>query len=673
MHGTLSNSFQFAYDFKEVSAVSFGSIYINGTSDFSDTAAFENGISLPNISYFSGNSSELNNDALFLKSSGMNYLNVAGSLTIGSSSNLIGSLKVGTGNASWYIGSISGATNGAFIQNSSFNTSNASSFALYQDSSNVSSPSTLVNAPANGQIGLQINNTTCLLLNSAGQVGINNTAPQAALDVTGSAKISSTLTVSSLQASSLSCAFSSMTSAFASTLSVGTILNFSAGGTLGTNLTLSGTLLANSLSAPFASITSAYASTLTALTATITTLSTNNLIAANASLTNVYTSTLTCGSISTTFLNASTLSAGTYLNIVFNQTQAAGTTSSSSGTITVTGGGSFSGTVTATGLGINTTTPLFPLDINGSARFTAGIVPYVNGANSVLNIIPPQTGTNSVLSFNSTVINAGLSNLSIVSPVGIASNWAADALVGDSILRAATGNLRLLAGSGTGNAQVVLSQNNFVGINNPSPQYSLDVSGSCRVTSTLMTNGNNTNFVQLQGGTGTSSEIKFLGSGYAHYSISNNAGTFVISNTSSNSALGTPGNPIIAIGGSGNGNVGINTATPAFQLDVSGSSRTSGFSYMGSSLGIQVYSMGVTMGGSNTVNTYTIPSAITGSKVISLTGMMYMPNNLTYPIGYTADPNYSARVWLTGNTLNVNNLGNSSANYPGTVTMVVSS
>ncbi len=75
----------------------------------------------------------------------------------------------------------------------------------------------------------------------------------------------STLTVGSFSATFLSVS-ASITSAslFTSTLSVSTILNFSAGGSLGTNLVLSGTLTSASLSTTFSSITTLYSATITA-------------------------------------------------------------------------------------------------------------------------------------------------------------------------------------------------------------------------------------------------------------------------------------------------------------------------------------------------------------------------------------------------------------------------
>lgn len=144
-------------------------------------------------------------------------------------------------------------------------------------------------------------------------------------------------TLSTLSVGSFSSTYSSVSQAYTATLSVGTILNFNAGGSIGTNLALSGTL--------------------TAVTAGI--------------------GTITCGSLSATFLSAATLSAGTYLGVVFNQTISSGGTTSSStvsgGTLTVGGSASFTGTVTATGLGINQTSLLFPLDVNSSARITGSL------------------------------------------------------------------------------------------------------------------------------------------------------------------------------------------------------------------------------------------------------------------------------------------------------------
>ena len=79
----------------------------------------------------------------------------------------------------------------------------------------------------------------------------------------GSFSLSGTLTSAAIVSGSLSSVFGSITQGYTSTLSVGTILNFSAGGSLGTNITLTGTLISASLSTIFSSITTLYSATIT--------------------------------------------------------------------------------------------------------------------------------------------------------------------------------------------------------------------------------------------------------------------------------------------------------------------------------------------------------------------------------------------------------------------------
>lgn len=68
---TLQNgSFTFAYDMKEVPSSFLGTTYVYGKANFSDMAVMTAGANLPNATYFSGNTSELANDAAFLKANG---------------------------------------------------------------------------------------------------------------------------------------------------------------------------------------------------------------------------------------------------------------------------------------------------------------------------------------------------------------------------------------------------------------------------------------------------------------------------------------------------------------------------------------------------------------------------------------------------------------------------
>ena len=82
-----TGSFTFAYDMKEVPPSFLGTTYVYGKANFSDTAIMTAGANLPNATYFSGNTSELNNDVGYLKSgfsslSGTS-LTIAGTISAG--------------------------------------------------------------------------------------------------------------------------------------------------------------------------------------------------------------------------------------------------------------------------------------------------------------------------------------------------------------------------------------------------------------------------------------------------------------------------------------------------------------------------------------------------------------------------------------------------------------
>ena len=190
----------------------------------------------------------------------------------------------------------------------------------------------------------------------------------------------------------------SITQAYASTLSVGTILNFSAGGSIGTNLALSGTF-----TAPVGSISSS--------------------------------------------IYAATLSIGTILNFLQGQTVSTGGTASgtySSGTLTFQMGGSFSGTLTAPAVGINTSSPAYPLDINGNVRNIGNY--FLQASTPSLYIGPAQATTQcGYINFaNTTTLSMQLGIFGVV-------------------------------GSG-----ITITPSGNTGINNSTPAYPLDISGYMR-------------------------------------------------------------------------------------------------------------------------------------------------------------------------------------------------
>ena len=99
-HGTTTSSFRFGYDSGELPRSSFGSIFVGGKSNFSDISTFNKGLSLPNASGFTGNLSQLTNDAGYVTGSSVTGSSAAGTITgtvlnISQSATVAGNLSVG--------------------------------------------------------------------------------------------------------------------------------------------------------------------------------------------------------------------------------------------------------------------------------------------------------------------------------------------------------------------------------------------------------------------------------------------------------------------------------------------------------------------------------------------------------------------------------------------------
>ena len=80
-----TGAFTFAYDTREIHGSLMGTSYIYGRANFADVANLSAGIVLPNANFFSGNTSELNNDGGFFKNtSGTvsgNAINISGTVS----------------------------------------------------------------------------------------------------------------------------------------------------------------------------------------------------------------------------------------------------------------------------------------------------------------------------------------------------------------------------------------------------------------------------------------------------------------------------------------------------------------------------------------------------------------------------------------------------------------
>lgn len=217
-------------------------------------------------------------------------------------------------------------------------------------------------------------------------------------------------------------------------------------------------------------------------------------------------------------------------------------------------------------MGIGISNPSYTLDTgasSGTVRFAKVMgVSETGSANHSIRVIAPST-SNTLIQFGDFV--PGACNLSIVSPVGVAGNWSTGTVVGDTVMRASTGNFHLGTGGGTRVANLVLDTAGNVGVGTVAPGFTFDCIGSGAFGATAATRV-----------VATDREVKWIGNGLRHYSIFNSNNLFTLRDTSANAALGTAGNVILTVQGtSSNVGIGPNAPDAAYRLDVQGNAAFS--------------------------------------------------------------------------------------------------
>ena len=215
-HATDGTNFQLAYDMYDVPSAVLGTTYVSGKSFFGDEAILSGGLSLPNANFFSGNLSELNNDAGFLQStpatlSGQamyvaKFASITGTISsyAGSFSSSLysgGSLTAGSAILSGNVDIFAAANNGQ-LRISPAASSGESSIAFFRNANRTTASTgdlwligSQVNGLTNGNFVLTTGTGSILTITSSGNIGINKPNPSANLDIVGNSNISSSLTI----------------------------------------------------------------------------------------------------------------------------------------------------------------------------------------------------------------------------------------------------------------------------------------------------------------------------------------------------------------------------------------------------------------------------------------------------------------------------------------------
>ena len=548
-----------------------------------------------------------------------------------------------------------------------------------------------LDAPAINASGQALNVANTITV-TGGKVGVAQTSPQATLDVTGTLRATTSVTSGNVEATTINSSKNALT--------VGTTLYLTGGSSpaLGvfnsspsTALDLTGTFRASGLATLTGGLVTstinagnqalAVGSSLYVSSTGVGVFQASPQFALDVSGNARFTAALTASEVDTTSMNAAkqaltignsiyvtggnspmvgimTASPGVALDVTGAVRSSTNVTApalvgntvnptSANGTVTVNSGLS----VTSSGVGIYTATPGVSLDVVGTGRFSAAVTTPTLTATTINSSGAAVTLASNVY-LTGTQVGINQSSPSATLDVTGSGNFTGALTAGTVTASNFTSTASPTTFSGVLTIVQASSSNNgsAVGILQTSPAYTLDVGGNARITQNAIVTGGITAPSLANGNRGVSIPEIVTASGLVVPSI--NAGGQNLQVGSGITVL-TPSNATAPF-------IGICNTNPGTQLDVTGSAKISGVATLGSIVTSQIDAgdTALQIGSNVTVaskmlgvgKTPTVPLDIVGAA--SITGLSTLTGGLVTAVinGGSQALNVGNAITVTGGT-----------------------